>query len=311
MSCADPSQELSNGFCYDKCPNGYVGSGAVCLQNCPSNFIDHGAACEAPSVIRQTIKSFLEPCQPGQIDRNGDCFEPQTFTYGPQGPVQSGCGCIKRAREQRLQCPPGYIKYNNSCVSGCPTDYHDIIDPVTKQVSSLLCIMQCPFKDSSKQRWSLQGQMCVKPTLKRLRHRPGGVDSNGSNQYGPEFGVPNSVLSSLAKRPLGSSVNDRVRTGQSVGASNAAGSSFLTEGWKQLASQPLLLVLIVFGGFTIYFIGPALFKGLGKLLGSVAAGAGGLVESTSNVASGALNLAATTEKNFAIRNTLDAKTFNS
>lgn len=298
VSCVDPGQELSNGFCYEKCPNGYVGSGAVCLQNCPVGFVDHGAACEAPSVLRQTIKAFLQPCQPGQIDRNGDCFEPQTFTNGPQGPVQSGCGCIRRSRDQRLQCPQGYVKFNSACVSECPKGYHDINDD-TGQISSLYCALQCPFKESSKQRWTLLGEMCVKPAQKRLRHKPAGLTQSGANQYGPYFGIPNSVLSSLARKPLGSSVNDRVRTGQSVGASNAASSNVLTEGWKQLLSQPILLVIIIFGGMALWKLGPPLFSRLGTFLGSLATSAGTVVQSVANVTAAGIDLAATNIKNVA------------
>ena len=301
MSCVDPSQELSNGFCYEKCPNGYVGSGAVCLQNCPTGFTDHGAACEAPSILRQTIKAFLQPCQPGQIDRNGDCFEPQSFTNGPQGPVQSGCGCIRRTRDQRLQCPQGFIKFNSACASECPLGYSDIKDQ-SGQITSLYCAQECPFKDSSKQRWTLLGEMCVKPAIKRLRHKPAGVSQSGANQFGPYFGVPNSVLSNLARRPLGSSVNDRVRTGQSVGASNSATSNIFTEGWKQLIAQPILLLIIIFGGIAFWKIGPPLFFGLGKLLGSVASSAGTVVSSVANVTSAGVDLAATSIENVSKRN---------
>lgn len=305
MSCADPSQELSNGFCYTRCPNGYSGSGAVCLQNCPTNFVDHGAVCEAPSFLRQTIKAFLMACQQGQIDRNGDCFEPQTFSLGPQGAVQSGCGCIKRSREQRLQCPNGYVKFNNSCVSECPRGYRDILDPLTGKINSLYCTMDCPMQDNSKLLWATSGQMCIKPSIKRLRHKIAGVDQIGNYQTGPEFGAPSSVLSTLASKPLGSSVNDRVRTGQTVGQSNAVSNSLLNEGWKQLGSSPIQIAIIV-GIIVLAIIGRPLFNGIFSFFSSVAKSAGNVVEGASSVTKSALvatadavNIAATAENNIA------------
>lgn len=264
------------------------------MQNCPTNFIDHGTLCEAPSLLRQTIKAFLMSCQPGQVDRNGDCFEPQTFSMTPQGPVQNGCGCVKRTRQQRLQCPTGYEIYNNSCVSACPSGYESIKDPNTGQITSLFCMAPCPLQNNSKLRWTSTGQMCAKPVIKRLRHTVSGVDQQGNHQIIPEFGIPSSILSLLSARPLGSSVNDRVRTGQTVGQSNAAASNFFTESWRQLSSQPVLILSLILGTIAFFFLGRPLLNGLGRLFGSIAASAGQLTEGISSVAKGALDVGAST-----------------
>ena len=292
-SCQIPSQELSNGFCYTKCQPGWTGYGSMCLQNCPPGFTDHGMACEAPSTLRTTVKSFIASCQPGQVDRNGDCFEPQTFSNGPQGPSIAGCGCIKKTLKQRIQCPTGYTYYNNGCVSVCPQGYKSILDE-TGAIASMYCTSDCPNQDNSKSLWTSLGQNCVKPTKKRLEHSTNSVDQYGQRQSAPNYGIPNTTLSALSKRPLGSSLNDRVRTNQSVSSAQSSqpGNNFLTETWKQLINQPIIIVSILVGFFFLKIAGPFLFAGVGKLLGSLTSATGTLVQGAADLTKAGLETTA-------------------
>ena len=282
----NPGQELSNGFCYDKCPTGFSPYGALCLQNCPVGFTDHGMGCEAPSQLRTSIKASIEPCSQGQIDKNGDCYEPQSFIQTSLGPKAIGCGCIRRQLKDRIQCPGGYQKYNNSCVSACSQGFKSIVN-ASGQISSLLCIAECPKNINSKTQWTSSASLCVKPARKRLPH------SVTSTIVYPDYGIPNTMLSMLAKKPLGTSLNERVRTGQSVGASQAAkpGSNFFLESWSTLFNQPVLIVSII--GFLIFlfYAGPSIFRGLGKLIGSTASAAGSVATAAGSVAEGAGSLA--------------------
>lgn len=309
-SCQIPSQELSNGFCFNKCQPGWTGYGSMCLQNCPPGFTDHGMACEPQSLIRTSIKSFIAPCQPGQIDRNGDCFEPQTFINSSQGPTSSGCGCIKKTLKHRIQCPAGYTYYNNGCVSVCPQGYKNILDE-TGSIASMYCTSDCPNQDNSKTLWTSLGQNCVKPFQKRLSHTTNSVDQYGQRQSAPNYGIPNTTLSALSKRPLGSSLNDRVRTNQSVGSSQSSqpGSNFFTETWKQLINQPIIIISILVGFFFLKIAGPFLFSGIGKLLGSLTAATGTVISGAAEVTKGAaevtnstLGLISSIEKNVASAN---------
>lgn len=256
-------------------------------------------SCEPPTILRQTIKSYTSPCPAGQIDRNGSCFEPQTFSYGAQGPIAVGCGCVRKTLAQRVQCPSGYEKYNNGCVSKCPAGFTSILDS-EGQIASMYCTQACPKVDNSSVPWQSLGQLCVKPLRKRLQHLSYSLGPEGQ-QLVPNYGLPNSVLNTLSHKPLGSSVNDRVRTGQSVGASNSAlpGSSFLKESWSQLFSQPIILLSIIGLVFILRYLGPPLFRGLGSLLKSVATSAGTLVEGAADLGKGALEVGAATENQIA------------
>lgn len=282
----NPGQELSNGFCYDKCPTGFSSYGALCLQNCPVGFIDHGMGCEAPTELRTSIKASIEPCAQGQIDKNGDCFEPQNFIQTTLGPKAVGCGCIRRTLKNRIQCPAGYTKYNNSCVSACSLGYKSILDN-SGEIASLLCTAECPKNINSKTQWISSAGLCVKPFRKRLAH------SVTSNIIFPEYGIPNTMLSMLAKKPLGTSLNERVRTGQSVGASQAAkpGSNPFLESWSTLFNQPILIVSVIGALIFLFYAGPSIFRGLGKLIGSTASAAGSVATAAGSVAEGAGSLA--------------------
>ena len=290
----NPGQELSNGFCYDKCPTGFSAYGALCLQNCPTGFTDQGMGCEPPTEIRSVIKASIEPCQQGQVDKNGDCFEPQTFVQSTLGPKSIGCGCIRRYLKDRIQCPGGYEKYNNSCVSACNQGYTSVLDSAG-QISSLFCISECPQNINSKVPWTFSAALCVKPAKKRLAHKA------TPTIVFPDYGVPNTVLSALSKKPLGSTTNERNRTGQSVSATQDAkpNANPLFESWSALLNQPILIIVLVASVIFLYYGGPAIFRGLGSLFGSVAAGTGALAKGTLDVAGAAAEDIAQIQKSVA------------
>ena len=289
MSCAISTHEYSNGFCFEKCQSGWTGKGSMCLQNCPDGFVDHGSACEAPSVIRQVAKAYLQPCTAGQIDRNGDCFEPKTFINDIQGPKSVGCGCVKKALKDRIQCPSGFLVYNNSCVSECPQGFKGIFDSLGN-LTSMFCTEECPMSSNSKSRWTSAAQLCVKPVKKRLSQTNKSYSNDGRQSFA-SYEVPVTTLSILAKTPLGSSLNDRVRTAQTVGQSNAVGNNFFTESWKTLLNQPLLIIGIILGIFIFGYIGPTVFRSLSKLFQSISSSAGSLVESATTLVKGASGVA--------------------
>ena len=334
--CEVPTQEFSNGFCYDICPGGYKGYNGMCLQNCPSSYVDHGLSCEAPSVLRKPAKSYLMPCVETQIERNGDCFEPQSVNYtmipGPSGvkipvPRITGCGCIRRKFIDRVQCPSGYSIYNGGCVSDCPSGFQSILDS-NGNIDSMYCQQYCPYETNSKTRWQLLGGLCMKSWLKRIPVRQTStnlstVTNTTSRGLQLQLGLPSTSLSYLASRPLGSSLNERVRSGQSIPASllingygpagigSSAVSSILGDSWMALLLDPskLLLALFLFG--LLIFGGPTLFKlisnGLGSLIsgvgsagGSIAKGvgsaAGKIAESTGELVGSTQNLVSSAEK---------------
>jgi len=313
MSCKLPSQEVSNGFCYDKCAAGFSGYGAMCLQDCPEGYADHGLTCEPPSQLRQTVKSSLQPCASAQVDRNGNCYEPQSITYvsvnGTQVPKITGCGCIRKTLAQRIQCPSGYKPYNNGCITDCPSGFHDILDGAGN-INSMYCQKACPQKVNSKETWELVGDLCVKDYIKRQRHNESSTGYSSSaikKTLRPYASAPVTMLSYLGQRPLGSSLNDRVRGGQSVNQSLGSGlgsgipnpfSSAVGDSWFSLLLDPsklllfaLLAGILIFGGPTFYRLFAAgigsLAKGAGSAGGSVLTGtgtaAGAIVSSTGQV----------------------------
>jgi hypothetical protein len=301
--CQIPTQEFLNGFCYDKCPAGYSPyNSGICLQNCPINFTDLGTACQPPSVLRTSAKTMISKCADNQVDRNGNCYEPQMVNTillnGVEVPKVTGCGCIRKTFAQRIQCPSGFDIYNNECVSKCPTGFTGIKD-INGNISSMYCIAECPLRiGTSNQRWKFVGGLCVKDFTRRLAHSSSGLSSTpGTFIETPVDGIPNTMVSYLAGRPLGSSLNDRNRVGQSINESLGATQPFsnpfassIGDSWLSLIFDPakLAYALIIFG--VIIFGGPtlfpllaggigALFKGIGLGLGSTAEGAGSLAKS--------------------------------
>jgi len=254
----------------------------------------------------------LSPCTGTQIDRNGNCYEPETVVFatvnGQSVPKISGCGCIKKTLAQRIQCPSGYIEFNNGCVTACPQGYNDIKD-AQGNVSSLYCLAACPLKTngtrsgSKGERWSLISNQCVKNYYKRVAHKNNTSVSLGSvtTRSTPVLGIPMTMASYLASKPMGSSINERIRSGQSipqsVGKSLGSGLSSdpfenaLGDSWLSLIFSPskLLWALLLFG--VVIFGGPylfpllaqgfgLLFKGLGAGAGSTAVGLGKVTEGT-------------------------------
>lgn len=304
--CQVPTQEFSNGFCYDKCIAGYSPyNSGMCLQNCPIKFKDLGTACQPPTVLRKSAKTTVSPCADNQIDRNGNCFEPQSVNTillnGTEVPKVTGCGCIRKTFTERILCPTDYVVYNNQCVSKCPNGYTDIVD-INGNITSMYCIELCPFKNGTTTRWPFVGGLCVKDFIPRLAHSLGAVGFESTNAMPsyvetPVDGIPNTMVSYLANRPMGSSLTDRNRVGQSVAQGLGASQPFqnpfassIGDSWLSLIFDPakLAYALIIFG--VIIFGGPtlfpllaggfgALFKGIGIGLGSVTEGAGSLAKS--------------------------------
>lgn len=305
IACNISSQIYANGFCFDPCPAGQSPVGDVCVFNCPEGFLNRGEACEPPSFLRKPVKSYLAPCAPNEIDQNGNCYEPQVVSYitGPdktQIAKVSGCGCIKKTLDERVQCPKGFSRYNNGCVTECPPGFTDIKDDEGR-IKSLYCTELCPLKENKKnERWQNIGGLCVKEYKKRIATKEDTVVADTKQYAGtfgtnPVYGLPSTMSSYLASRPLGSSLQDRYRAGQSIQNNlstspdtnpfqNALGTS-----WLSLFFNPsrLALALIIFG--LLIFGAPYLFpllaqgfgsvvKGLGLLTASVETGAGKVIE---------------------------------
>jgi hypothetical protein len=277
-----PSQVYSNGFCFNKCPSNYSPYNALCLQNCPLGFTDLGHTCVPPSVLRQSIKSTLEPCGPNEVDRAGNCFEPQVTTFvtinGQSQPRVIGCGCIRKSFGDRVQCPAGFKKYNNGCVTACPPDYFDIVD-AAGNISSQYCSALCPLKKGSQERWASVGNQCVKEYISNSNEIKSGTSWTTGTQD-PYYrnttinvGLPNTVLSYLASRPLGSSLNDRVRVGQTVGnaySSHGLGSwASDASSWGGLINDPIAIVYIIVIIGLLFFLGPTLLPLLGTAVGTL------------------------------------------
>jgi hypothetical protein len=280
--CEKPGQELSNGFCYDACPANYTGIGGLCYRNCPTNYTDHGQACEPSSVLRAPVNSFTSPCQEGQIDQNGNCFEPRVYSFYNK---VSGCGCIRKYKKDRVQCPQGYVQYNTQCLPECPKGYKDVKDP-NGTIVSMYCLEDCPLKDNSKnERWTKIGNLCVKEVLSRTKHKLASTSFNGSLKSIPTFGIPKTMVSYLSSQASGSNMLGRNRVGQSVGAGQSSWSKAISDStnWLSLLSDPLSLLIIVGGLFIVIFAGPKLFPLLGSALGYIFQGFGflaGAVEKT-------------------------------
>jgi hypothetical protein len=116
--------------------------------------------------------------------------------------------------------------------------------------------------------------------------------TQSSNQYARnltvQLGLPNTVLSYLSSRPLGSSLNDRVRVGQSVNNSQSqrqlgsVASDAST--WLGLLSDPLAITVILVTLAVVFYAGPVLLPLLGKALGVLI---NGIFTATSSVVKGA------------------------
>ena len=310
VTCQVPSQVYSNGLCFNKCPSNYSSYNALCLQNCPTGFTDLGHTCSPPNVLRETIKTALEPCKPTEIDRQGNCFEPQLTTLvtvnGAVQPRVVGCGCIRKSFSERLQCPAGFVKFNNGCVTKCPQGYFDIVD-ASGEISSMYCAAKCPLKTGSQERWTSIGNQCVKEYISNSNVVKSSVSNSVSNGYARNttvlFGLPNTVLSYLASRPLGSSLNDRVRVGQSVGnsVSQSGAGSWASQAstWIGLLSDPFAIFVIIGGLFLLFYLGPVflplLGKAAGNLLNAATSVTSEVAEAGSKVVSGALKIASSAE----------------
>jgi len=229
----------------------------------------------------------MSACPDNQIDRNGNCFEPQTTTFimlnGVQVPKVTGCNCIKKTMAQRLQCTSGYVPFNNGCISKCPTGYTDIKDS-TGEISSMYCQALCPLKMNSKNvRWPHLNGQCVKEYRSRTNQVPGPLTLSGTTftrNTVPKLGKPVTVASELAKKPLGSSLNDRYRAAQSI--YKDLGSSPLTnpvqnafgDSWAALLLDPSKLVLFVIVMSVILLGGPQIIPLVSSAFGNVAKGLG-------------------------------------
>lgn len=284
QDCPIPSEEESFGTCWPACKAGYSGFGARCLVNCPVDFVDHGPTCEPPSVERVPVKASVDSCGPGQEDRNGDCFEPQTFGWYNK---QAGCGCVRRTLAERAVCPQGYDRYNGACLPGCPLGYSSLIDAYNR-VTSPTCFKTCPTLSGSTKPWpSINGQ-CVKEGYSRM---------NPTQSAAIAVSRSKTMLNTFASKPNGSTVLERYRAGVAgLETANALGFSFNPLSWfgtdfSGVIQQLQSLLYIVAGLMLLFFLGPTLLPGLGKGLGSlfqfVGLGVGRTVAAAGSVAGAA------------------------
>lgn len=320
--CDKPGQQISDGFCYDSCPNTWKPYGAMCLKNCPENqFTDHGQSCMPNTILRSPINSFVKPCAPGQIDQNGNCFEP--FSYSWYNKV-TGCGCIRTYYKDRVQCPAGFQLFNTMCLPNCPPGYADIRNPITGQITSMYCTIECPYKTNSKtERWPFLGGQCVKEAKSRLVHSMNtSVTSSSAPMRRPLFGSPKTILSLIAKKQYGSNQSERNRVGfniqQSLVQNESAKSLGSVVGSTDQTSSDLIALAIFIGvaGFVYYggstffpllatglgdlvkgigFVGEGVgfaVEGAGKATELVEEGAGQLIKSTAGVVGASENFAA-------------------
>ena len=310
VTCQVPSQVYTNGFCFNKCPSNYSQYNALCLQNCPLGFTDLGQTCVPPSVLRQSVKSSLEPCGPTEVDRSGNCYEPQVTTFvtinGQSQPRVVGCGCIRKTLGDRVRCPAGFKKFNNGCVTECPQGFYDITD-LSGAISSQYCSALCPFKTGSQERWASVGNQCVKEYISNSNEVQSSTTTASSGPYARNttisLNLPNTVLSYLASRPLGSSLNDRVRVGQSI--SNAVSANGLgsfasnASTWTGLLNDPFAIFVIIISIGLLFFLGPTLLPLLGTAFGNIFKAITEVIEpvakATGTVASGALGIVGATE----------------
>jgi hypothetical protein len=237
-------------------------------------FIDHGTLCEPPSILRKTTKPFITPCAQNQIDRNGNCFEPQVVFYdSPSDPSQlpkprvTGCGCIRVTAKERIKCPPGQDVYNNTCLVGCPDGYSAVRDLSTKEVISMYCQKDCPEKTLTKgQRETRVGNQCVKESYSRLASQ----------------NLPVTTLSVLASRPLGSSLNDRnPASARPFGSSDPSFWTWLfnlaPKAWEK---DIVFLLYVAVIAAVIFYAGPTFLPLLGNAVGQIL---NGVLGATSNV----------------------------
>jgi hypothetical protein len=288
MSCAVPSQEFFNGFCYDKCEPGWTAVADVCLANCPVGFTTRGEACEPETILRNPVRTYFEPCQENEIDINGSCYQPQKVistrnASGEQVRV-SGCGCITKTLDQRIQCPDGFVRYNNGCLTKCPEGYSDILDKNGK-IISLYCTKECPLKPGSKDtRWPYIGGLCVRPWKTRLASTVTeatlfDTENDASvRAIRPAYGLPQTMASYLASKPLGSSLQDRYRAGISIYKnldSNPDTSSLLGAiGTKTATTFEKYLIYFIVIIVVLAFFLPSILPYLGRAFGSVLEGFG-------------------------------------
>lgn len=270
-TCEVPAQEVYSGFCYDACEAGWSPYSGQCLKDCPAKFVDHGQTCEPPSVLRKPVKAYMTPCAEGQVDVNGDCYEPQIATWHNN---VTGCGCIRKKLVDRLQCPDGYELYNNSCVTKCPEGYQNTLTPEGR-IGSLYCHAKCPYKEDATARWPFIGGLCVKEFKQRTRHELVHTDSLGEPVYRVRLSAPVSAMSVLAKRASSMGSLNRYETGgifdglipdalNPAKAFDSVVDSFL---------EPLKKVgFILLGAVLLFTVGIPLLKGAGTLIGGVTKG---------------------------------------
>lgn len=290
--CVVPSQELSDGFCFDRCPQGWSGRGALCLRDCPVGFADLGMGCQPASRPRRVVKSYLQPCNSGQSDVQGDCYEPQKINVvtvnGIQTPQVVGCGCIRKYLIDRVQCPEGYEVYNNSCVEKCGPGFTSVKDN-TGTITSPYCISECPLKVNSKtDRWTFLGGVCVKESRSRVSYQetstlPSTQLDTRIRALRMNLGLPVTMASELANLPNGSTLLERYRAGIGIlknvqqNPDTNSWLNFFGNNWGSFLSNPSALIfgfVLIFGLFYILPALAPLFKGVASLLGSLFTGIG-------------------------------------
>jgi len=262
----------------------------MCLKNCPEGFTDHGTSCVAPSVLRKPINAPKEACPQGQIELNGDCFEPQTITWSNNEPKALGCGCIRKKLQDRIQCPAGYVKIGAQCVTKCPAGFSDVKD-ASGSITSLYCRKDCPLKTNSRdERVPNIGGHCVKEFRSRTNH---------DKRNHPALNGPETMAKKLSLKVAGTSIAERYRSGftvpQSLGSSNAGSSSrdlgssagSCTSGVENFFTGSWLgWVLLILIGCLLFYGGPEIFKAVATLISFILQAFGFVVKGTSSLVSG-------------------------
>jgi hypothetical protein len=225
-------------------------------------------------------------------------------------PKQTGCGCVRQPLAKRLQCPVGFIPFNNSCVSQCEKGYSSITD-ISGNISSLFCQALCPENPKSQTRWTRINNLCVKNYFSRIQQK-----KNGSQVYG-SYSTPSNTLTYLASKPLGSGLNERSPLGQALLPTSM--SPFSPSSWLP-SGLNMKTVSLIIGAFILFLFFPFIssiiqsfshiISGIGSGIGSTIKGAGegigGVESAIGKVASGAgsaiqgtLNVIGTAEQNIA------------
>jgi hypothetical protein len=171
--------------------------------------------------------------------------------------------------------------YNNTCITDCPNGYKSITNS-NGEIISMYCMAECPLVEGSKTiRWPFIGGLCVKEFKTRTAHIETSTTNDSTiRQIRPLLGIPQTPASVLANKPLGSSLPERYRAGQSIQNNIASSPStnplnnIVGGSWLALIESPADIIFFVGILIALIFLAPKLFPLLGSGLGSLFKGIG-------------------------------------